>query len=173
VTVGSAAAYVVALGALNGDTSPVTLSVSGAPTGTTFKSNNPAWSAGTATSTMTVPASAVVGFYTMTITGTDPAGRTHSASATLTVTNALQGTANITGSVYSAGVYVSGATVTVLQSGITVTAATTNSAGVFTITGLTQGTYTLTITAPGYSSVTVSVTVYSGNWTKVSIPLSH
>jgi hypothetical protein len=173
VTVGTAAAYTVSLGALNGDTSPVTLSVSGGPAGTTLSSNAPAWSAGTATSTMTVPASAAVGSYTMTITAVDAAGRTHSVAATLTVTGGLTGSANITGSVYSVGFYVSGATVTVLQNGAVVTATTTNSAGAFTITGLTQGTYSLAVTAPGYVSNTVSVTVYNGNWTKVGIALIH
>jgi hypothetical protein len=165
--------YVVTLYALNGDTSPVTLSMNGAPAGTTFSSSTPAWTSGEATSTMKVAASAAVGTYAMTIKGTDASGRTHSTSAALTVTSALKGTANITGSVYSAGAYVSGATVTVLQNGAAVTATSTNSVGAFTITGLTQGSYALTVSAPGYVSNTVSVTVFNGNWTKVGIALIH
>ena len=172
-TVGSAVVYVVTLYALNGDTSPVTLSMNGAPAGTTFSSSTPAWTSGEATSTMKVAASAAVGTYAMTIKGTDASGRTHSTLAALTVTSALKGTANITGSVYSAGAYVSGATVTVLQNGAAVTATSTNSVGAFTITGLTQGSYALTVSAPGYVSNTVSVTVFNGNWTKVGIALIH
>jgi hypothetical protein len=173
VNVGSAAAYVVTLRSLNGDTSPVTLSVNGAPTGTTLNSITPTWSAGEATSTMSVPASAAVGVYTMTVTGVDASGRTHSGSANLTVTSGPKGTANIIGSVYSVGVYVSGATVTVLQNGAVLTATTTNSAGTFMVTSLAQGTYTLAVSAPGYVSTTQSVTVFNGNWTRVGIALSH
>ncbi len=173
VKVGQGAVYVVSLGSLIGDSSPVTLSVRGAPAGTTLSSNPPAWSAGGATSTMSVPASAPAGSYAMTITGADSAGRTHSASAALAVTSAPKGTANIMGSVYSSGVDVSDAIVTVLQNGAVIIATTTNSAGSFTITGLAQGSYSLTASAPGFASNTVSVTVFNGNWTKVGIPLSH
>ena len=173
VTVGSAAAFVVSLGALNGDTSAVTLSVSGAPAGTTFSPTTPTWSGGTAMSTMRVPAETTAGSFTMTITAMDGAGRTHSAPATLTVASKLQGTANITGSVYSAGVYVSGATVTASRNGIPVTATTTGSTGTFAITGLTQGTYTLVVAAPGYTSTTVSVTVFNGNWTRLNVVLER
>ena len=170
---GSAASFSISLDAVSGDTSPVTLSVTGAPSGTTFSANPPAWSASTASSTMTVPASAPTGSYAMTITGTDTAGRTHSASATLTVASALTGTANIIGSVYSAGVFVSGANVSVLQNGAIVTSTTTGSSGAFTITGLTQGTYTLVVTAAGYIGTSVPVSVFNGNWTRIGVALTH
>jgi hypothetical protein len=173
VAPGSAASFAVTLTALSGDTSPVMLSLTGAPAGTVFSANPPAWSGGTAIATMTVPASAPAGSYAMLITGTDSTGRSHSASATLMVASPLTGTANITGSVYSTGVYLSGATVTVVQNGAVLTSTTTNSSGVFNITGLTQGTYTLMVTDPGYLSNSESVIVYNGNWTKVSIPLTQ
>jgi Carboxypeptidase regulatory-like domain/IPT/TIG domain len=174
VAAGGSAAYVVSLEALNDDTSPVTLSVSGAPAGTTFSPDNPAWSAGGATSTMTVPGSAAVGSYTMTVTGLDAAGRTHSVPATLTVTGGQSGgTANIFGTVSSAGVPVSGATVTVLLNGTVVDATTTNSAGSYTVIGLAQATFSLVVTAPGYISDTVSIRVFSDNWSEVNIALSQ
>jgi hypothetical protein len=174
VTVDTAAAYVVSLAALNGDTSPVTLSVSGAPAGTTFSPSTPPWSAGKATSTMTVPASAAVGSYVMTVTGLDAAGRSHSASATLTITGGQPaGTANIFGTVSSGGVPVSNATVTVLENGTVVTATTTNSAGLYIITGLAQATYSLVVTAPGDVSSTVSIRVFNGNWSEVNVTLSQ
>jgi hypothetical protein len=173
VAPGTAASFSISLTALGGDTSPVTLSVIGAPSGTVLSFKQPVWSGNTAGSTLTVPASAPTGSYAMTVTATDAAGRTHSAPATLTVASALTGTANITGSVYSTGVFLSGATVAVVQNGAVITSTTTSSSGTFTITGLTQGTYTLVVTDPGYLSNSVPVTVFTGNWTKISIALSH
>jgi hypothetical protein len=147
--------------------------VGGAPAGTTFSPTAPPWSSGSATSTLKVPGSAAVGSYTLTIAATDGAGRSHSASATLNVSGAAKGTANIIGSVYSAGVNVSGATVTALENGSVVAATTTDAKGAFTITGLAQGTCTLTVSAPGYADNTVSVMVFNGNWTKIGIPLTR
>jgi hypothetical protein len=86
VTAGASASYTATVGAVNGFTGTVNLSVSGLPSGTTA-SFNPTSVAGSGNSTLSVSTSSTTaaGTYTLTITGTSGA-LTHSATVTLVVT---------------------------------------------------------------------------------------
>jgi hypothetical protein len=90
VTPGNNATYTTTVGALNGFTDTVSLSISGLPTGATA-SFNPTSVAGSGSSTLTVVTATPTptGTYTLTITGTG-ATLSHSATVTLVV-NATTG----------------------------------------------------------------------------------
>ncbi|HTD21455.1 MAG TPA: polysaccharide lyase family 7 protein [Terriglobales bacterium] len=85
VIVGNSTSSTVSVGALNGFSGSVALSVSGVPTGVTA-SLSPTSVSGSGSSTLSVStgSSAVAGTYTLTVTGTS-GGLTHSASVTLQV----------------------------------------------------------------------------------------
>ena len=87
VAPGGQSSYTVALSALNGYSSPVTLSVSGLP-GSGASSNFPiSGVSSTSSTTLTIATTTEVtpGNYTLTVTGTGADGTSHSATATLTV----------------------------------------------------------------------------------------
>jgi subtilisin family serine protease len=86
ISSGSAAAYTVSVGSLNGFTGNVALSLSGLPASVGSAAFNPAVVSGGATSQLTVTTlgSAPGGTYQLTITGTS-AGITHTATVSLTV----------------------------------------------------------------------------------------
>jgi polygalacturonase/uncharacterized membrane protein len=96
VTAGSGTSYTATIGALNGFTGTVNLSVTGLPSGAAG-SFNPASVAGSSTSTLSVSTASTTpaGTYTLTITGTSGA-LTHSASVTLVVNSATAGDFTIT-----------------------------------------------------------------------------
>jgi hypothetical protein len=98
VTAGQNTTYSVTVGALNGFTGNVTLSVSGLPTGATG-SFAPASVAGSGTSTLTVSttSSTPAGTYTLTITGTS-GSLTHSTTVSLVVNPAATPNFSISGS---------------------------------------------------------------------------
>src|SRR5262249_61555440 len=85
VTEGNGTSYTVNVGALNGFSGNVALSVSGAPTAATATLNPTSVSgSGSSTLTITTSSSTPVGAYTLTITGTS-GGLTHTTTVTLTV----------------------------------------------------------------------------------------
>jgi len=86
---------------------------------------------------------------------------------TITVTAA---TGSITGTVTNAntGAAISGATVAVTGGPTT----TTNSSGVYTISGLNAGTYTVTVSKSGYTSKSASVSVTAGQTTTKNFALT-
>jgi subtilisin family serine protease len=86
ISSGSAAAYTVSVGSLNGFTGNVALSLSGLPASVGSAAFNPAVVSGGATSQLTVTTlgTAPGGTYQLTITGTS-AGITHTATVSLTV----------------------------------------------------------------------------------------
>lgn len=87
VIIGNGASYTVNVGALNGFSGTVTLSVSGAPAGVTA-ALNPISVSGSGSSTLSVSTSstAATGTYTLTITGTS-GSLTHSKNVTLVVSD--------------------------------------------------------------------------------------
>ena len=90
VAAGSAGTSTITTTVSGGFSNAITLSATGAPTGTTVSfSPNPiaAPGAGTSTMTMTVGATTAAGSYPITVTGTG-GGVTHTATVTLTVTAA-------------------------------------------------------------------------------------
>ncbi|MBW8748179.1 MAG: SMP-30/gluconolactonase/LRE family protein, partial [Acidobacteria bacterium] len=91
VTQGNGTTYTTTIGALNGFTDTVNLSVSGLPTGATA-SLSPASVSGSGSSTLTVSTATTTpaGTYTLTITGVDGT-LTHSATVTLVVNAATGG----------------------------------------------------------------------------------
>ena len=171
VTVGSGTSYSVSTSALNGDTAPITLSVSGLPTGATgtFTNNNITPGNGS-TLNITTLATTTTGTFTLTVQGTDgththnntvtlvvnpvqvadftitasPASRSvrHGRSTTFTVTvGAVNG---FTGSVaLSVTGFGSGGSGTFSPTSITTSGNSTLT--VRTTTGATRGTFTLTI----------------------------
>jgi polygalacturonase len=91
VTAGSGTSYSTTIGALNGFTGTVNLSVSGLPSGASG-SFNPASVAASGNSTLSISTSSTTpaGTYTLTITGTSGA-LTHSVTVTLVVNSATAG----------------------------------------------------------------------------------
>ncbi len=177
---GSGGSVNVALTAANGYTNPVTLSVTGAPSGSGFGADPPAWSAGAASSTLVIPAAAPAGSYGITVTGTGSDGVTETTSVALTVNPAFTLTAGPSsasalsghGATFTATVNGSGPPVALSVSGLP-----TGASGTFDHTSLTPssggqnahltvtpsnttppGTYPLTITATG-GGTTHSATV--------------
>ena len=111
-----------------------------------------------ASHTVTVSAT---GFISASQTATVSAGTTQTASFSLTPSATTGG---VTGTVTSSsgGAIIAGATVT--DSGGAST--TTDSSGVYTLPGLTQGSHTLTATASGFSAQVQTASVTTGNTTQ-------
>ncbi len=120
------------------------------------------------TGAVSVTASAS-GFQSSTQTVTVTAGTTIQANFSLAA--ATTGTGTVTGTVTSlkTGAALSGATVS--YSGGTATA-TTNSSGVYTLSGIPAGTYTFTAKASGYLNRSATASVTSGATTTLNFQLS-
>jgi subtilase family serine protease len=90
VPLGAATTYTVTVSASGGYDGTVNLSVSGLPTGVTETFSPPSiTSSGSATLTIQTTSTAPVGTYTLTLTGTDGSGTTHSVNATLVIGNSM------------------------------------------------------------------------------------
>src|SRR5579859_1489900 len=88
VTAGGSTNYTATVSPVNGYAGTVSLSVSGLPTGDSGSFNPASISGGSGASTLTIStgSSTAAGSYPLTITGTDGAGLSHTASVTLVVT---------------------------------------------------------------------------------------
>jgi hypothetical protein len=155
VTAGSAASYSIKVTGSNGFKSPVTLSISGLPTGATATVSPNPNTLTTSTLTIQTAATAAVGNSSLTITGVN-GSLTHSATATLTVTAPPS----------KFSVAVSPATIntpagTVATYAITVTRTTFAGAITFGVTG-----------APANAGTTFSPASTSGNTTSLQISTS-
>ncbi len=119
--------------------------------------------AGIAVSSYSVSAQAG-GYQSQTATAVVGGGSTATQNFALTAS-----TSSLTGTVTDAGSSkpIAGATVTAGTA-----SATTNSSGVYSISGLAPGTYTATATATGYTSQSASVTVTAGSTTTQNFALS-
>ena len=149
-----------------GFNSPINLSATGAPAGTTLTFNPgtiPAPGAGTSIMTVTVPSGTPIGNYPVTVTGTG-GGVIQTATLTLTVTASAGPAFAVTAepttmNVSSHGGQVTGAVATAITDGF-------NSAVSFSAAGAPQGTIVSfnpsSIPAPGAGSSTMTVNVPAG-----------
>ena len=143
-----------------GFNSAVTLSATGAPSGTTVSfSPNPIAAPGSGTSTMTIAvgASTVAGTYPITVTGTG-GGLTHTATVTLTVTAAPDFTLTASPTAVSVAVGHSGtSTLTTTVSGGFSSAVTLSAAGAPSGTTVSFGPNPIPAPGSGTSTMTIAV----------------
>ncbi len=114
--------------------------------------------------TTTVPAGAVTGPVTVTVSG-----QTSSLSFTIALPGTMWGA--ITRATDSAPVQ--GATVQAVLAGVIKATATTPADGTYSVGGLDAGTYDLRVLATGYSSEVRSVAVVADTPTNVNVAMSH
>ena len=145
VTPGAGASYTVTIGALNGFSSDVTLSVSGLPANTTA-TFTPASIAAAGASTLDVATTANTpgGNATLTITGTS-ASLSHTAAVTLMV---AAPTFSLTGAISPAA---NGASAKVDLGGTAVATTTADASGTFSFSGLFNGPYAVMPSKPGFT----------------------
>jgi M6 family metalloprotease-like protein len=166
---GSSATATIATTVSGGFNYPVSLSISGLPTGAEAHFNptiiqNP--DTGSSVLTVTTASTTPVGTYTVTVTATG-GGVSHSTPISFTV--ALPPTYTISGKVHSVsitGSALAGATVSIAGK-----TTTTSKAGTFSISGIPAGIYPLTISKPGYVTYTDNAYAINSNQSSLNFYL--